>query len=111
MKPSCQSRTTSPALAIEFGHLKRNLQVQAGIFQILTQQYELAKLNVEGEEQIFQTLELADIPDLKSGPNRGILCAGVTAGAFFLSAILAFAINAVRNIRKDPERMRKLPGK
>ena len=62
-----------PALAIEFEHLKRNLQVQASIFEILTQQYELAKLNVEGEEQIFQTLELADIPDLKSGPSRGIL--------------------------------------
>ncbi len=99
-----------PALAIEFEHLKRNLQVQAEIYKTLTQQYELAKLNVEGEEQIFQTLELADVPDLKSGPSRSILSAGVTAGAFFFSIILAFVINAIKNIRNDPERMKKLRG-
>lgn len=99
-----------PALAIEFEHLKRNLQIQASIYQILTQQYELAKLNVEGEEQIFQTLELADVPDLKSGPRRSYLCAGVTAGAFFFSIILSFLLNALKNIKNDPERMKKLRG-
>lgn len=99
-----------PALAIEFEHLKRNLQIQAAIYETLTQQYELAKLNVEGEEQIFQTLELADVPDLKSGPSRSILSAGVTAGAFFFSIILAFVINAIKNIKNDPERMKKLRG-
>jgi len=99
-----------PALAIEFENLKRNLQVQSGIYTILVQQYELAKLNVEGEEQIFQILELADIPDLKAGPSRGILCIAVTLGAFFLSIILAFVLNAVKNIKNDPERMKKLRG-
>lgn len=97
-----------PALAIEFEHLKRNLQVQTGIYTILTQQYELAKLNVEGDEQIFQTLELADIPDLKSSPRRSILCIAVTAGAFFFSILLSFALNAIKKIKNDPERMRKL---
>jgi tyrosine-protein kinase Etk/Wzc len=99
-----------PALAIEFEHLKRNLEIQATIYQLLTQQYELAKLNVEGEKAIFQVLETAEAPDLKSGPNRSILCIVVTLAAFFFSIILAFVLNALRNIRNDPERMRKLRG-
>ena len=99
-----------PRLALEFEHLKRNLEVQARIYEILTQQYEIAKLNVEGEEPIFQVLELADVPDLKSGPSRGIICVVSTLAAFFFSIILVFILNAARNIRNDPERMKKLKG-
>ena len=102
------SQDEFPKMAIEFEHLKRNLQIQASIFEILTQQYELAKLNVEGEEPIFQILELADVPDLKSGPSRGLLCIAVTAGAFLFSILLAFLLNAIKNVRNDPEKMKRL---
>ncbi len=100
-----------PALALEFEHMKRDLQVQAKIYEILTQQYEVAKLNAEGQEPIFQVLETAEVPDLKSGPSRGIICMVATVGAFFFSIIFVFVINAWKNIKNDPERMRKLTGK
>jgi uncharacterized protein involved in exopolysaccharide biosynthesis len=99
-----------PKLALEFSHFKRDLLVQGKIFEILTQQYEITKLNVEGETPIIQVLDLADVPDLKSGPSRGIICVVTTFVAFFLSVIAAFVLNAVRNIKNDPERMRKLKG-
>ena len=99
-----------PKLALEFSHLKRDLLIQGKIFEILTQQYEIVKLNVEGEAPIIQVLDLADVPDLKSGPSRGMICAVVTVAAFFLSVIAAFVLNAVKNVRSDPERMAKLRG-
>ena len=105
------ARDDLPRLALEFEHLRRNLEVQAKIYEILTQQYEITKLNAEGEEPIFQVLELADAPDLKSGPSRGMICIVVTLAAFFFSIIFVFVLNAVRNIRKDPERMKKLMGR
>jgi uncharacterized protein involved in exopolysaccharide biosynthesis len=104
------SQQDLPKLALEFSHLKRDLLIQSKIYEILTQQYELAKLNVEGEEPVFQVLELAEAPDLKSGPSRSIIVIVTTFAAFFFSVILAFVMNAWRNIRNDPERMKKLRG-
>ncbi len=104
------SQQDLPKLALEFSHLKRDLLIQSKIYEILTQQYELAKLNVEGEEPVFQVLEVAEAPDLKSGPSRSIIVIVTTFSAFFFSVILAFVLNAARNIRNDPERMKKLRG-
>ena len=45
---------------------------------------------------------------MKSGPSRGKLCIIVTFAAFFVSVFLAFLLNAIENIKKDPEAMAKL---
>jgi uncharacterized protein involved in exopolysaccharide biosynthesis len=55
-------------------------------------------------------LELAEVPDMKSGPSRGTLCIIVTFAAGFFSAFLAFVLNAIANIKKDPEAIAKLRG-
>ena len=60
------------------------------------------------EAPVFQILERAAIPDIKSGPSRGKLCIIVTFAAFFIAVFLAFLLNAIENIRKDPEAMEKL---
>jgi uncharacterized protein involved in exopolysaccharide biosynthesis len=83
---------------------------QGEIFKLLTQQYEMAKLNADGQEPAFQILELADVPDKKSGPSRGTLCVVVTMAGFFFSVLIAFVLNAIEKIRKDPEAMKKLRG-
>ena len=97
-----------PALAFEYAQLQRDLAVQAEIFKLLTQQYELAKLNVEDQETTFQVLEPAEAPDKKSGPSRGKLCIIVTLAAFFFSVLLAFMLEGIKNLRNDPEAMAKL---
>lgn len=104
------SQQDLPELAYRFSEMERELEVQQMVYKSLRQQYEIAKLNAEGEGPIFQVLELAEAPDVKSGPSRGVLCIVVTMAAFFLSIMLSFILNAVRNIRQDPERMRKLKG-
>lgn len=105
------SQQQLPALAFEYSALQRDLLIQMEIFKLLTQQYELAKLNSEGQEPAFQVLEPAEAPDLKSGPSRGMITVVATMAAFFLAVLLAFLLEAVRNIRNDPEAMKKLGGK
>jgi len=102
------SQKELPTLAIEFSHLQRDLLIQEKIFELLTQQYELTKLQIQGADPIIQVLELAEAPDKKSGPSRAMICIVVTLAAFFLSILAAFIIEAVKNVRSDPEAMRKL---
>ena len=104
------SQKELPELAYQFAEMERELDVQQKVYTALRQQYEIAKLNTEGEEPIFQVLEMAEAPDIKSGPSRGVLCIVVTMAAFFLSIFAAFVLNAIKNIKNDPERMRKLKG-
>jgi tyrosine-protein kinase Etk/Wzc len=104
------SQRDLPKLAIEFSHLQRDLIIQEKIFELLTQQNELTKLSLAGEDPVIQILELAEAPDKKSGPSRGMICVVAIMAAFFLSLLAAFAIEAVANIRRDPEAMAKLKG-
>jgi len=97
-------------ITFEYAALQRDLLVQGEIFKLLTQQYELARLDEEGSGPSFQVIELAEAPDKKSGPSRGMLCVVVTMAGFFLSVLAAFVLEAVGNIRKDPEAMAKLRG-
>jgi LPS O-antigen subunit length determinant protein (WzzB/FepE family) len=88
--------------------------------ELINQQEIYSQLNVELElletrilierSRVYKVLEMAEVPDQKSGPSRGTLCIIVVFSAFFFSVFLAFVINAVENIKKDPEAMAKLRG-
>ncbi len=104
------SQRDLPRLAIEFANLQRDLMVQGEIYKLLTQQYELTKLSLAGEDPIIQILEVAEAPDKKSGPSRGMICVVATMAGFFLSILFAFVLNAIKEIKNDPEAMAKLRG-
>jgi tyrosine-protein kinase Etk/Wzc len=104
------SQNELPKIALEFGHLKRDLLVQEALYQLLTQQYELTKLSLTGEEPTFQVLELAEAPEMKSGPSRGLIVLVATFAGLFLSVLLAFILNAWENMKSDSEAMGRLKG-
>jgi len=104
------SQKEIPTISFEYASLERDLMVQNEVFKTLTQQYELAKLNASGQGDTFQVIELAEIPDQKSGPSRAMLCIVATMAGFFFSVLLAFVLEAIANIKKDPEAMAKLRG-
>ncbi|HOU39592.1 MAG TPA: GNVR domain-containing protein, partial [Treponemataceae bacterium] len=87
------------------------LEAQKQVYTQLKTQYELLKVEMASETPVFQILELAEVPDRKSGPSRGMLCIIVTFAAGFLAIMLAFALEAIENVKKDPEAMKKLTGK
>ena len=104
------SQNDLPDISLEFNHLKRDLNIKEKIYEILIQQYELIKLSLEDEDQIFQVLEPPDVPDYKVGPNRTVLCIIVTLGAFIFSCFLTLIYKTVKNIFNDPESLKKLKG-
>ena len=98
------------SLVLESTRIRRELSAQESVYTQLKTQYELLKVQMASESPIFQVLEYAEVPDQKSGPSRGMLCIIVTFAAFFGSVFLAFVLNALENIRKDPAAMAKLSG-
>lgn len=93
---------------IEQKRIQLELDAQQEVYRQLRSQLELLKVQMQTEAPVFQILERPSVPDIKSGPSRGKLCIIVTFAAFFASIFLAFLLNAVENIRKDPEAMAKL---
>lgn len=100
----------SSSIMLDSALLKLELSAQEQIYSQLKVQYETLKISMASEKPVFQIVEYAEIPDMKSGPSRGKLCIIVTFAAFFLSVFLAFGLNALKNIKNDPEAMSKLKG-
>lgn len=103
--------SSTPSIVMDTSLIKMELKVQEEIYAQLKAQYEMLKVTMASEQPIFQILEYAEVPDMKSGPSRGMLCIIVTFAAFFVSVFLAFLLNALENIKKDPEAMAKLKKK
>lgn len=92
-----------PELSIRFGRLERELRVQARIYEVLVQQYEVARLSADGEQMRMQILQMADVPQLKAGPSRAMMVIVATFASGFLAVFLAFFIEFINGLRKDPE--------
>ena len=93
---------------VENAILVLELEAQEQVYKQLKTQYELLKVEMASETPVFQILEHAEVPDRKSAPSRGMLCIIATFAAFFMSVFIAFALNAIENIKRDPEAMKKL---
>lgn len=100
-----------PSITTSTARIQMELDAQKQVYTQLKTQYELLKVEMQSEQPIFQILERPEIPDQKSKPSRGKLCIIVVFAVFFLSVFLAFALNAFKNIRNDPEAWGKLTQK
>ena len=96
-----------PSITMDINRISLELTAMRQVYTQLKVQYELLKVNMASEKPVFQILEMAEVPDQKSGPGRGMICIIVTVAAGFFSIFLAFALNAIAAIRKDPETMIK----
>jgi uncharacterized protein involved in exopolysaccharide biosynthesis len=64
-----------PALGVGYADLYRNTKIQEVVFQTLTQQYELAKVQEAKETPSVKVLDSPDVPEKKSFPPRLLLVA------------------------------------
>ncbi|NLL99973.1 MAG: lipopolysaccharide biosynthesis protein [Treponema sp.] len=100
-----------PSIMLDTMMIKSELKVQEELYAQLKAQYEMLKIKMASEQPVFQILEYAEIPDMKSKPSRGLICIAFSVAVFIISIFLAFLRNAIKNIKSDPETMAKLKGK
>jgi capsule polysaccharide export protein KpsE/RkpR len=83
-----------PLLGVKWADLYRSAKIQETVFELLTQQYELAKIQEAKEIPTVRVIDPADYPERKSWPPRGAIILG------FPLLVLALAIGWFK-VRQD----------
>jgi len=77
-----------PDLILRYGQLTRDLKIQETVFEVLTQQYEQAKIQETKETPTISVLDWAVPPTYKYKPKRARI--GITAGFLAFVALLVW---------------------
>jgi hypothetical protein len=87
-------------LGLTYYDLFRRIKIQEAVFETLTKQYELAKVEEAKELPVVRVLDPANVPERKSRPHRlTIMLAGALLGCMFCSVYLlaSFRWQAMEN--------------
>jgi uncharacterized protein involved in exopolysaccharide biosynthesis len=71
-----------PRLAVPYADLYREVQVQEAVFELLTQQYELARIQEAKDVPVISVIDGPGIPEKKSFPPRLLVAVLLTSFAF-----------------------------
>jgi uncharacterized protein involved in exopolysaccharide biosynthesis len=94
-----------PLLGVTYADLYRRARVQEAVYEVLTQEYELAKVQEAKEIPIVKVVDPADIPEKKSFPPRMLI--GIsTMFLAFVGGIL-FLLGSKSWHERDPNDLSK----
>jgi len=94
-----------PALGQEYVRLLREFKIQEAIFELLTKQYEMARMSEAKDVDGMQIIQKATVPDKKTKPKRSLIVLAATFAAGFSAILYAFIHEAsVRMPEADRER-------
>ena len=90
-----------PLLGVTYADMYRRTKVQEAVFEALTREYELAKVEEAKEIPSVKVLDPADIPEKKSFPPRLLITVLGAAFSFVMGA--AWIIGTARWQKLDPQ--------
>ena len=91
-----------PELSLEYARLLRDVTVQGAIYELLTQQYEQAKIMELKDTPTIQFLDRAGIPEKRTSPKRAIIVILATIISFLANIPLVFLLDYLADIRTNP---------
>jgi uncharacterized protein involved in exopolysaccharide biosynthesis len=98
-----------PLLGAKYGDYYRRAKIQETVFELLTQQYELAKVQEAKETPSVKILDPARIPEKKSFPPRLVI---MSLGTFLMFALsVVWVLGSARWEEADPRDPRKVLAK
>ena len=100
-----------PETGLEYIRKMRDLKYQETLFELLSKQFEIAKIDEAKEAALIQVVDKALVPEQKSKPKRALIVILATLMAFFIGVLLAFVREASERASLDPasaERMNLL---
>jgi uncharacterized protein involved in exopolysaccharide biosynthesis len=95
-----------PLLGNTYGDFARRAKINEVVFEVLTKQYELAKVQEAKEIPTVKVLDSADVPEKKSFPPR-LLIAILGAGLAFVGSVTSILAKALLQHadENDPRRL------
>ncbi|MEO6965609.1 MAG: GNVR domain-containing protein [Acidobacteriaceae bacterium] len=92
-----------PAVSLEYLRRTRDVRYQETLFEFMTKQYEMAKVDEARQGQIIQVVDKASVPDRRSWPPRTLLTLLALILGAILSSFWVMLQSAYRHAMQDPE--------
>ena len=97
----------APRLGVQYAQFQRDLTVKQKVFELLTQQLELAKIEETRDSLSFQVIDRAAIPEIASGIERKIIWIVGAVLSLALGIFLALILDKpMSRKRRSPKRPR-----
>jgi uncharacterized protein involved in exopolysaccharide biosynthesis len=97
-----------PAIALEYARKLREVKYHESLFELLSKQYEAARIDEAKAAPIIQVVDRAVPPDKKSGPHRLWITLGCGFIGFCIGYLAAAVTQALRRAAEIPEYAIKL---
>ncbi|MBJ6749684.1 GumC family protein [Geomonas anaerohicana] len=94
-----------PGVSLEYTRKLRELKTQEAVFEQLTKQYEVAKINEAKDSSSFQVLDEAVVPMKKSGPKRSQIVMTSAIVALFISLVAIFIQESMSRMCDDDRKL------
>jgi len=90
-----------PEAGLEYIRKVRDLKYAETIYEVLSKQFEMAKIDEAKQSSVIQVLDKAVVPEQKSKPKRSmmVLIAGVATG--FIAIIWSIVIESLHNAQNE----------
>ncbi len=95
------SLSTLPQLGATYADLYRRSRIEETVYEVLTKQYELAKVEEAKELPSVRLLDPPEIPERKAGPHRLLIALGVAFFCLCFNAIWIIAVDRVERMDAD----------
>jgi len=90
-----------PELEQQYLRLMREFKIQETLVELLTKQYEMAKLTEAKDISSIQVLQKARVPDKKTRPKRTVIVLTSTFASGFIAILYAFIIEASSQMSEE----------
>jgi capsule polysaccharide export protein KpsE/RkpR len=97
-----------PLLGVKWSDLYRQTKIQETVYELLTQQYEIAKIQEAKEIPTVKVLDLANVPEKKASPHRLTLM--ILGMLLAFSAGIVWVLGAATWQQMDPQDSRRQLG-
>lgn len=91
--------TKMPDLTLQYARLLRDMKVQETLYGLLTQQYEIARIQEAKDSPTVQVLDVAKVPGKKSKPERASIVLLSTFTAVLFAVFVAFFMEHIKKVK------------
>ncbi|HEY6185860.1 MAG TPA: GNVR domain-containing protein [Terriglobales bacterium] len=93
-----------PLLGVEWADLYRRMKIQETVYELLNQQYELARIQEAKEIPTINVVDPANVPEKKSWPPRMVIILLITVLSVIGTAAIILASNKIELLEHDDPR-------
>ena len=90
-----------PNLSLQYVRLLRDAKVQQTLYELLTQQYEMARIQEAKDTPTVQVLDEAKVPEKKIKPRKRQIVMLSTITAAFFGVFIAFFMEYINRVKRE----------